>query len=151
MPANLENSSVATGLEKVSFHSNPKERQCQRTFKQTQVLVHLIQITVQWHPTPVLLPGISHGQRSLVGCSPCGHEESGATEQLTLSITSHRHMGFPAGSVHKEFTCNSGVTGDSGLIPGLGRSSGGGHGNLLQYSCLENPMDKGVWWATYSL
>ena len=38
--------------------------------------------------------------------------------------------------------------GDLGLIPGLGRSSGGGNGNLLQYSCLENPMDRGAWWAT---
>ena len=35
-----------------------------------------------------------------------------------------------------------------GLIPGLGRSPGGGHGNPLQYSCLENPMDRGAWWAT---
>ena len=34
------------------------------------------------------------------------------------------------------------------LIPGLGRSPGGGHGNLLQYSCLENPMDRGAWQAT---
>ena len=34
----------------------------------------------------------------------------------------------------------------AGLIPGLARSPGGGHGNLLQYSCLENPMDRGVWW-----
>ena len=33
------------------------------------------------------------------------------------------------------------------LIPGLGRSSGGGHGNSLYYSCLENPMDGGAWWA----
>ena len=38
--------------------------------------------------------------------------------------------------------------GDPGLIPGLGRSPGGGHGNLLQYSCLENPMDRGPWQAT---
>ena len=38
--------------------------------------------------------------------------------------------------------------GDQGLIPGLGRSPGGGHGNPLQYSCLENPMDRGAWWAT---
>ena len=38
--------------------------------------------------------------------------------------------------------------GDLGLIPGLGRSSGGGHGNPLQDSCLENPMDRGAWWAT---
>ena len=37
--------------------------------------------------------------------------------------------------------------GDNGLIPGLGRSPGGGHGNPLQYSCLENPMDRGAWWA----
>ena len=35
-----------------------------------------------------------------------------------------------------------------GSIPGLGRSLGGGHGNPLQYSCLENPMDRGAWWAT---
>ena len=34
-----------------------------------------------------------------------------------------------------------------GLIPGLVKSPGGGHGNALQYSCLENPMDKGAWWA----
>ena len=37
---------------------------------------------------------------------------------------------------------------DWGSIPGLGRSSGEGHGNPLQYSCLENPMDRGAWWAT---
>ena len=36
---------------------------------------------------------------------------------------------------------------DVGSIPGLGRSPGGGHGNPLQYSCLENPMDRGAWWA----
>ena len=44
--------------------------------------------------------------------------------------------GFPDGPVGKESTCNAG---DLGLIPGLGRSPGGGHGNPLQYSCLENP------------
>ena len=37
---------------------------------------------------------------------------------------------------------------DVGSIPGSGRSSGGGHGNPLQYSCLENSMDRGAWWAT---
>ena len=42
---------------------------------------------------------------------------------------------------------NAGGLRDPGLIPGLGRSPGGGHGNLLQYSCLENPMDKGAWGA----
>ena len=43
---------------------------------------------------------------------------------------------------------NAGDAGDKGLIPGLGRSPGGGYGNPLLYSCLENPMDRGAWWAT---
>ena len=43
---------------------------------------------------------------------------------------------------------NAGDIRDAGSIPGLGRSPGGGHGNPLQYSCLENPMDRGAWWAT---
>ena len=47
----------------------------------------------------------------------------------------------------KEYTCQAGDTGDMGLIPGLGRFSGGGHGNSLQYSCPENSMDRGAWWA----
>ena len=51
--------------------------------------------------------------------------------------------GFPGGSVGKESTRNAGDTGDVGSIPVLGRSSGGGHGNALQYSCLENSMDGG--------
>ena len=38
--------------------------------------------------------------------------------------------------------------GDIGSVPGWGKSAGGGHGNPLQYSCLENPMDRGAWWAT---
>ena len=46
------------------------------------------------------------------------------------------NQGFPGGSDGKESTCNAG---DLGLIPGLGRSPGGGHGNSLQYACLENP------------
>ena len=43
---------------------------------------------------------------------------------------------------------NVGDISDMGSIPGSGTSPGGGHGNPLQYSCLENPMDRGVWWAT---
>ena len=54
-------------------------------------------------------------------------------------------MGFPSGSDGKESACN---TGDLGLIPGPGRSPGGGQGNPLQYSCLENPLDRGAWRAT---
>ena len=48
-------------------------------------------------------------------------------------------MGFPGGSDGKESACN---VGDLGLIPGLGRSSGGEHGNPLQYSCLKNPHEQ---------
>ena len=48
----------------------------------------------------------------------------------------------------KEATCNAGDAGDLGLIPGSGRPPDGGHGNPLQYSCLENPMDREAWWAT---
>ena len=44
-------------------------------------------------------------------------------------------------------TANAGDARDAGSIPGLGRSPGGGHGNPLQYSCLENPMDRGAWRA----
>ena len=51
---------------------------------------------------------------------------------------------MPDSSDGKESACNAG---DKVLIPGLGRSPGGGHGNPLQYSCLENPMDRGPWWA----
>ena len=54
-------------------------------------------------------------------------------------------MGFPSGSVVKNPTANAKDKGDQSLISGLGRSPGGGNSNTLQYSCLENPMDRGVW------
>ena len=47
----------------------------------------------------------------------------------------------------KNLTANAGDIRDKGLTPGLGRSPEGGHGNTLQYSCLENLMDRGAWWA----
>ena len=56
-------------------------------------------------------------------------------------------VAFPGGSVSKEPACNAGDAGDTGLIPGSGRSPEGGHSNPLQYSCLENPMDRGAWRA----
>ena len=54
-------------------------------------------------------------------------------------------MGFPGGSEVKVSACNAG---DVGSIPGSGRSPGEGNVSPLQYSCLENPMDGGAWWAT---
>ena len=47
----------------------------------------------------------------------------------------------------KTLPANAGDPGDVGLIPGSGRSPGRGQGNPVQYSCLENPMDRGAWWA----
>ena len=55
------------------------------------------------------------------------------------------YMGFPGGSDSKGSACNAG---DLGSIPGSRRSPGEGHSNPLQYSCLENFMDRGAWWAT---
>ena len=69
----------------------------------------------QWQPTPLLLPGKSHGWRSLVGCSPWGRSESDTTERL--------HFHFSLSWI------------------------GGGNGNPLQFSCLENPRDGRAWWA----
>jgi len=143
----------------------------------------------QWHPTPVLLPGKSHGPRSLVGCSPWGHWKSDTTEQLhfhfslscigegngnplqysclenprdggawwaavygvTQSRTQLKRLSRSSSSTssyNTESACN---VGDLGLIPGLGRSPTGGHGNLLQYSCLDNPMDRRAWGAPLTL
>ena len=72
----------------------------------------------RWHPTPVLLPGKSHGWRSLVACSPWGHWESDTTQRL--------HFHFSLSCI------------------------GEGNGNPLQCSCLENPRDRGAWWAAVS-
>ena len=55
--------------------------------------------------------------------------------------------GFPGGVVVENLPASAGDAGDAGLIPGLGRSPGEGNGNPLQYSCLENSMDRGAWRA----
>ena len=68
---------------------------------------------------------------------------SGYSAFLKSSLYTWR--GFPDGSDGKESACS---TGDLHSIPGLGRSSGEGNGNPFQHSCLENPMDRGSWWAT---
>ena len=68
----------------------------------------------QWHPTPVLLPGKSHGWRSLVGCSPWGHEESDMTERL--------HFHFSLHTLEKEMATHSSVL--AWRIPGTGEPGG---------------------------
>ena len=64
-------------------------------------------------------------------------------------VVTNRMITSPPGSTSgKEPTCNAGYIRDRGSIPGLGRSPGVGNGNRLQYSCLENPMDREAWQAT---
>ena len=97
----------------------------------------------KWQPSPVFLPGKSHGQRSLAGYSLWGHKELGMTEQLnsnsracrpswspigSRAASSDLCLSFPGGSDGKESAC---YAGDLSLISGLGRSPGGGHGNPL--------------------
>ena len=69
--------------------------------------------------------------------------------QAQHSLRSWLGVGIAAASdlVVKNMHSNAGDTGDSGSIPGLGRTPGGGTDNPLQYSCLKNPMDSGAWWA----
>ena len=64
---------------------------------------------------------------------------------MTFTLLQYENMGFLGGSESKESVCNAG---DLDLIPRSGRSSGKGNGYSLQYSCLENSMDRGAWWAT---
>ena len=64
---------------------------------------------------------------------------------ICIYIYISRERDFPDGVVVKNPPANAG---DADLIPGWGRSFGEGNGNPLQYSCLENPMDRGAWWAT---
>ena len=61
-----------------------------------------------------------------------------------MAVTYH----FPGGASGKNLPANTGDVRDAGSIPGSGRSPGEGNGNLPQYSCLENPMDRGAWKAT---
>ena len=74
-------------------------------------------------------------------------------QQVFISYLSYSNVyrfpwGFPVVLLIKNPFANTGDTRDTGLIPGSGRSPGGGHGNPLQYSCLEDSMDRGAWWAT---
>ena len=114
----------------------------------------------QWHPTPVLLPGKSHGRRSLVGCSPWGRQESDTTEGLhfhfSLSCIGEGN-GNPLQCSCLENPRDGGawwavIYGvaqsrtrlkqlSSSSSSGSRHNSGEGNGTPLQYSCLENPMD----------
>ena len=67
---------------------------------------------------------------------------------IFFKTTVNNSVGFPSVSVVNNPPANAGDAGDSGSVPGLGRSPGGGNGIPLQYSCLGNPIVRGAWWAT---
>ena len=69
-------------------------------------------------------------------------------EKAIFSFIKGFHKGLPQWLSRKKFAYSAEDASDSSLIPGLGRSHGGGYGNPLQYSCLEKPMDKGAWRAS---
>ena len=86
-----------------------------------------------------------YGQRSLVDYSPWGRKESDTTKWL--STTALLSEGFPGGTSSKNSPANAGDIRDVGLILGSGRCPGERNSNPLQYSCLENPTDRGAWQA----
>ena len=71
-----------------------------------------------------------------------------SNEQDNILAVLFPQLGFPGGSVIKNLPASAGGIRDEGLIPGSGRSPSEGNGYPLKYSCLENPMDRGVWQAT---
>ena len=89
-------------------------------------------------PNPVFWPGESHGLYS-----PWVAESDTTSDfHFTSAIKS-----LPLWLSGQKSACSAGAPGEAGSIPGSGRSPGRGCGNLLQYSCLENPMDRGAWQA----
>ena len=105
----------------------------------TAVLTAAIRIT--WG-----FPGSSAGKESTCNTGdPCPITWVGNIPWREDRLPTPMFLGFPDDSDGKESACNAG---DLGLIPGSGRSLGGGHGDPLQYSCLENSMDRGAWQDT---
>ena len=147
-------------------------------------MVALVAKRRQWHPTPVLLPGKSHGRRGLVGCSPWGRQESDTTERLhfifslscigegngnplqcsclenprdrrawwaavygvTQSRTWLKQLSSSSG---KEPACQCRKCKRHRFNPWAGKIPRGGHGNLLQYSWLENLKDRSNHWEPF--
>ena len=99
---------------------------------------------------PLPHPGESPLQLESPPLLPVGRRTMSVAHSLPLGTGGERasQEGLPWWLSSKESTCNARDPGDVGSIPGSGRSPGIEHGNPLQYSCLENAMDGGAWWAT---
>ena len=104
------------------------------------VCLFLISLSVSVYPSISLSVSIFFLSLSLSHT----HTTTRKLTKILIEVVSDG-WGFPGGSDGKEPTCN---VGEPCSIPGLGRSPGEGNGYPFQYSCLENPMDRGAWWAT---
>ena len=91
-------------------------------------------------------PGVGDGQGGLACCSPWGHSRTRLSNGIATTRGEKRASQLLP--VVKNPAASAEDVRDKGSIPGSERSPGGGHGNPLQYSCLEKSMDRGAWWAT---
>ena len=103
----------------------------------------------KWQPTPMFLPGESQGAWWVAICGVTQSQTrlkwlSSSGSKLRKHLWQFSTKSYPSGSTVK----NPPAIKEPVSIPGLGRFPGGGHGNPLQYSCLESPMDREAWWAT---
>ena len=108
----------------------------------------VIPLELQW----LYRYGLLSWSSQTLSCSPitsCRLQTKGEGGAVcVIHFTCTTLTGFPWWLSSKESACNAGDAGDIGETPGSGKSPGEGNGNLLQYSCLENCMDRGAWWGT---
>ena len=125
------------------IHLYPKGRAGQAQLRQQGAVASIVGVLQesqqQW--TPSAYSGIEWKRKKT-------QEDERWLDQQENRLPAIPLPGFSDGSGVKNPPANAGDAGDLGSIPGLGRSPGGGNGNPLQYSCLENPMDRGAWQPT---
>ena len=96
----------------------------------------------------IIMVAKGYEEEGLENCSLVGEGFNHARWKSSTDLLYSNVYIYPQWLSGKESACNAGDATDAGSIPGLGRLPGAGNGNPLQYSCLENPMDRGAWWAT---
>ena len=106
-----------------------------------------------WHDKAHQAPQLDRNMTSIIAMVKQWHQFHDCCPLLSLAgmwdlLGSGQFWGFPVTLVVKNPPASAGVGRDTGLIPGSGKSPGGGHGSPLQYSCLEHPMVREAWWAT---
>ena len=117
-----------------------------------QLFIAYIKLNSTWHPVFLFTKSGNPTHKGFVRSDFGHHLSLNVPCSLTQATLFWNRLcpfpRFPCGWVVKNLPDNAGDVGGVGWIPGSGRSPGGGQGNPLQYSCLENLMDRGAWWAT---